>query len=76
MVHNIKFNDSTNMLIGLQDSKLLLWCYPSTAYVDKELLPKTVVQKETTYDCFFVNLKYIFSVFIFVIKVNLVNHLG
>lgn len=46
MIHNIKFNDSTNMLIGLQDSKLLLWCYPSTAYVDKELLAKTIVQKE------------------------------
>uniref|UniRef100_A0A914WZA1 Uncharacterized protein n=2 Tax=Plectus sambesii TaxID=2011161 RepID=A0A914WZA1_9BILA len=46
MIQNIRFNDTTNMLVGLQDSKMLVWCYPSTIYVDSDLLQRTIIDKE------------------------------
>lgn len=49
MVYNIKFNDETNMLCALGDGRLQIYCYPSCAYVDKELLPKAIIEKETRY---------------------------
>lgn len=45
MIQNIRFNDTTNMLVGLQDSKMLVWCYPSVVYVDSDLLPRTIIDK-------------------------------
>lgn len=47
MIQNIRFNDETNMLVGLQDSKILVWTYPSVAFVDKDLLPKTILTKDS-----------------------------
>lgn len=45
MVTNIRFNDQTNMLAGLQDNRLIIWGHPSAAFIDKQLLPKTIIEK-------------------------------
>lgn len=42
MVDNIAWNDCANILCGIQDNKLTVWCYPSVVFTDKELLPKTL----------------------------------
>uniref|UniRef100_A0A0N5A873 Intraflagellar transport protein 80 homolog n=1 Tax=Syphacia muris TaxID=451379 RepID=A0A0N5A873_9BILA len=42
----IRFNDSTNMLSGLQEDRLIIWGYPVMAFVDKELLSKTIIERE------------------------------
>jgi len=45
MVDTFMWNDSTDMLIGLSDQKLLTWLYPSTVFIDKDLLPKTILSQ-------------------------------
>uniref|UniRef100_A0A3B3I0V8 Intraflagellar transport 80 homolog (Chlamydomonas) n=1 Tax=Oryzias latipes TaxID=8090 RepID=A0A3B3I0V8_ORYLA len=42
MVDNIAWNDAANILCGIQDNQLTVWCYPSVVFTDKELLPKTL----------------------------------
>ncbi|KAE9554173.1 hypothetical protein FO519_002594 [Halicephalobus sp. NKZ332] len=46
MMTDIKFNDSTNMLGGLQERKILIWTNPSVVFVDKDLLQKSIVELE------------------------------
>uniref|UniRef100_A0A183VCK9 Intraflagellar transport protein 80 n=1 Tax=Toxocara canis TaxID=6265 RepID=A0A183VCK9_TOXCA len=46
MVTNIRFNDQTNMLAGLEDNRLVIWGYPSVVFVDKDLLQKTIIERE------------------------------
>uniref|UniRef100_A0A915Q7B6 Intraflagellar transport protein 80 homolog n=1 Tax=Setaria digitata TaxID=48799 RepID=A0A915Q7B6_9BILA len=46
VVTNILFNDQTNMLAGLQDSHLVVWLYPATVFIDRDLLQKTVFEKD------------------------------
>ncbi|VDN07794.1 unnamed protein product [Thelazia callipaeda] len=46
MVTNIRFNDHTNMLAGLQDNHLIIWLYPATVFIDRNLLQKTVLEKD------------------------------
>uniref|UniRef100_A0A914ZMI5 Intraflagellar transport protein 80 homolog n=1 Tax=Parascaris univalens TaxID=6257 RepID=A0A914ZMI5_PARUN len=48
MVTNVRFNDQTNMLAGLEDNRLVIWGYPSVVFVDKDLLQKTILVKEGT----------------------------
>jgi intraflagellar transport protein 80 len=43
------WNDETNMLAAMTDGKIFVWYYPNAVYVDAELLPKTVAEKETRY---------------------------
>jgi len=45
MVDTYMWNDSTDMLIGLSDQKLLTWLYPATVFIDKDLLPLTVLSQ-------------------------------
>ncbi|CDW54121.1 WD40 domain containing protein [Trichuris trichiura] len=47
IVQTVKFSDCTAMLLGVQDESLLLWCQPETAFVDAQLLPKTVLKKQS-----------------------------
>ncbi|XP_073435069.1 intraflagellar transport protein 80 homolog isoform X1 [Dendrobates tinctorius] len=46
MVHTLAWSDVSNILCGVQDSRFTVWHYPSVAYVDKELLPKTITEKD------------------------------
>ncbi|XP_041850740.1 intraflagellar transport protein 80 homolog [Melanotaenia boesemani] len=48
MVHSMAWNDSTNILCGIQDNQLTVWCYPSVVFTDKELLPKTLYIKDSS----------------------------
>uniref|UniRef100_A0A8R1TQ96 Intraflagellar transport protein 80 homolog n=1 Tax=Onchocerca volvulus TaxID=6282 RepID=A0A8R1TQ96_ONCVO len=46
VVTNILFNDQTNMLAGLQDNRLVVWLYPATVFIDRDLLQKTVFEND------------------------------
>lgn len=46
MVHCMAWNDSANILCGIQDNQFTVWYYPSVVFVDKELLPQTLFVKE------------------------------
>ncbi|XP_033637607.1 intraflagellar transport protein 80 homolog [Asterias rubens] len=48
MISSLAVNDGTNMLAALQDSKLTVWFYPSAAYVDRDLLPLTIMVKDAS----------------------------
>ncbi|PVD18640.1 hypothetical protein C0Q70_21190 [Pomacea canaliculata] len=48
MIHMMAWNNETNMLAALTDGKIFVWYYPSAVYVDKDLLPKTVFEKDTS----------------------------
>ncbi|XP_007886712.1 intraflagellar transport protein 80 homolog [Callorhinchus milii] len=48
MVHSMAWNDTINVLCGLQNMHFVVWYYPNTVYVDKELLSKTVYEKDAS----------------------------
>ncbi|KAG8136102.1 putative Intraflagellar transport protein [Naja naja] len=48
MVHTLAWNDTCNILCGLQDTRFTVWYYPNVVYVDKDLLPKTLYEKDAS----------------------------
>ncbi|XP_072771128.1 intraflagellar transport protein 80 homolog isoform X2 [Nerophis lumbriciformis] len=46
MIHSMAWNNAANILCGVQDSQFTVWYYPSTVFIDKELLPKTLYTKD------------------------------
>ncbi|XP_056613594.1 intraflagellar transport protein 80 homolog isoform X1 [Triplophysa dalaica] len=48
MVDSMCWNDSANLLCGVQENQLTVWCYPAVVFVDKELLPKTICTKDNS----------------------------
>ncbi|XP_062355287.1 intraflagellar transport protein 80 homolog [Cinclus cinclus] len=48
MVQSLAWNDNSNILCGIQNSKFTVWYYPNTVYVDKDLLPKTLYEKDAS----------------------------
>ncbi|XP_034637200.1 intraflagellar transport protein 80 homolog isoform X2 [Trachemys scripta elegans] len=48
MAHTLAWNDTSNILCGLQDTCFTVWYYPNTVYVDKDLLPKTLYEKDAS----------------------------
>ena len=46
MVSSICWNDSCNIMTTISDNKVTFWYYPAIAYVDQELLPKTLTERE------------------------------
>ncbi|VDN53941.1 unnamed protein product [Dracunculus medinensis] len=46
MITKICFNDTSNILAGLQDNQLIIWTYPGVVFVDRDLLPKIIINKE------------------------------
>ncbi|TRY89075.1 hypothetical protein DNTS_009800 [Danionella cerebrum] len=46
MVDSMAWNDSANLLCGIQDKCLTVWYHPSVVFVDKDLLPKTIFAKD------------------------------
>lgn len=41
---SFQFNDETDALVGISDGNLKVWYSPSLAFVDKDLLPLSIVQ--------------------------------
>ncbi|XP_010583274.1 PREDICTED: intraflagellar transport protein 80 homolog isoform X3 [Haliaeetus leucocephalus] len=48
MVQTLAWNDTSNILCGIQDTHFTVWYYPNTVYVDKDLLPKTLYEKDAS----------------------------
>ncbi|KAK3513485.1 hypothetical protein QTP70_015507, partial [Hemibagrus guttatus] len=48
MVHTMTWNDSANILCGIQDNQFTVWYYPSVVFVDKDLLPNTLFTKDAS----------------------------
>ncbi|XP_026138840.1 intraflagellar transport protein 80 homolog isoform X2 [Carassius auratus] len=48
MVDTMAWNDSANILCGIQDSRFTVWYYPSVVFVDKDLLPKTIFSRDSS----------------------------
>lgn len=48
MVHTLAWNDTCNILCGLQDTRLTVWYYPNTVYVDRDILPKTLYERDAS----------------------------
>jgi len=44
MVDSAEWSDSSECLIALSDGKLFMWYYPRIVFVDRELLPQTIVE--------------------------------
>ncbi|CAI9737075.1 transport 80 homolog [Octopus vulgaris] len=48
MVQSLSWNDSCNMLATLSDDRFLIYYYPNAIYVDKDLLPEVIEEKDTS----------------------------
>ncbi|XP_072724943.1 intraflagellar transport protein 80 homolog isoform X3 [Ciconia boyciana] len=48
MVQTLAWNDTSNILCGIQDTRFTVWYYPNAVYVDKDLLPKTLYEKDAS----------------------------
>uniref|UniRef100_A0A8V0X4F0 Intraflagellar transport 80 n=1 Tax=Gallus gallus TaxID=9031 RepID=A0A8V0X4F0_CHICK len=48
MVQTLAWNDTSNLLCGIQDTHFTVWYYPNTVYVDKDLLTKTLYEKDAS----------------------------
>ncbi|KAM6326119.1 intraflagellar transport protein 80 homolog [Podargus strigoides] len=48
MVQTLAWNDTSNILCGIQGTHFTVWYYPNTVYVDKDLLPKTLYEKDAS----------------------------
>ena len=47
-IQNFVWNDTFNMLTGIADSRFVVWYYPSVVYVDKNLLSRSIYQRDAT----------------------------
>ena len=48
MIQSLKWNTTTNMLATIQDSRFTTYLFPAVIFVDRNLLPRTTIEKETT----------------------------
>jgi intraflagellar transport protein 80 len=46
MVQSMRWNSGCNILAAIQDSRFTLFLYPSVIFVDRALLPRTLVDKD------------------------------
>ena len=44
MVSTMAWNDNCNMLAAVADNKLTIWYYPNVAFVDPDIVQKTLLQ--------------------------------
>ncbi len=49
MVSTLAWNDNVNMLAAVADNKFSVWYYPTCAFVDPDILSKTIFQKDQKY---------------------------
>ncbi|KAK5967559.1 Intraflagellar transport protein 80 [Trichostrongylus colubriformis] len=47
-VEQLLFNDVTNMLVGIGDSRIVIWPAVEIAFVDRSLLERSVMEKQVT----------------------------
>jgi len=47
-VDSFTFNDETDVLVGISEGRIKAWYYPAAAFVDKDLLPLTVMNVDGT----------------------------
>lgn len=50
MMQSCCWNDTTNMLCGVHENKLVVWYYPPVITVDKDIMAQTVYEKDIS-DC-------------------------
>uniref|UniRef100_A0A8C6HZ14 Intraflagellar transport 80 n=1 Tax=Mus spicilegus TaxID=10103 RepID=A0A8C6HZ14_MUSSI len=48
MVHTLAWCDTCNILCGIQDTRFTVWYYPNTIYVDRDILPKTLYERDAS----------------------------
>merc|ERR550534_2367552 len=46
MVQCLQWNTQVNMLCGLRDSHLMVWYYPNSLFVDSDILPHTLYERD------------------------------
>lgn len=46
MVHTMAWNDSANILCGIQDRQFIVWYHPGVVFIDKDLLPMAEFTKD------------------------------
>ncbi|XP_064394634.1 intraflagellar transport protein 80 homolog [Halichondria panicea] len=46
MVSSVAWNNGSNILVGMCDTKFIAWYHPGVVYTDKELLPQTLLIKQ------------------------------
>lgn len=49
MIRSINWNEDCNIFAVFEEfGKLVIWIYPNIAFIDRELLPSTVIEKDST----------------------------
>ena len=46
MVSTMSWNDNSNILAAVADNKVTIWYYPNAAFVDPDIMPKTLLQMD------------------------------
>ncbi|RNA13955.1 intraflagellar transport 80 -like protein [Brachionus plicatilis] len=47
-IQNFVWNDAYNMLAGIADARFTIWYYPNIVYVDKNLLQRSIYQRDSS----------------------------
>lgn len=47
MIQTVRWSDESSMLAAMGEGKINIWYYPNAVYVDRDMLHKVVVSKET-----------------------------
>jgi hypothetical protein len=50
MVQSIFWNQDHNILAGIQETVLTVWYYPSIVFIDRRLLKRSALMKDTRYE--------------------------
>lgn len=48
MIHSLTWNNESNMLAALADGKFTIWYYPNAVYVDRELVSRTLYERDAS----------------------------
>lgn len=52
MVTSLTWNDQYNILVGMQDTRLIAWYHPAIVFTDQDLLPLTTVEVKRLGYCY------------------------
>ena len=50
MVSTMAWNDTCNMLAAVADNKVVIWYYPNVAFVDPDIVQRTLLQLDQKYE--------------------------
>ena len=48
MVSSMCWHDNNPSLVAVTGEKLVVWCYPNVAFIDKSLLPRSTIEKQSS----------------------------